>query len=77
LHQYKEKSTQSLKWAREMPMLFLWGAVAFGVYTVALAELGDRFSGSMLLAGNATFAMMWGIGGIVGDAPRISGSKFG
>jgi MFS family permease len=48
------------------PLLFLWGAAAFGGYTVALAELGDRFSGSMLLAGNAAFAMMWGVGGLVG-----------
>jgi MFS family permease len=48
------------------PLLFLWGASAFGGYTVALAELGDRFSGSMLLAGNAAFAMMWGVGGLIG-----------
>lgn len=48
------------------PLLFLWGAAAFGGYTVALAELGDRFSGGMLLAGNAAFGMMWGVGGLVG-----------
>ena len=48
------------------PVLFVWGAVAFGIYTVALAELGDRFSGSMLLSGNAAFAMMWGLGGVMG-----------
>ena len=48
------------------PLLFIWGAVAFGIYTVTLAELGDRFSGSMLLAGNAAFALMWGLGGVLG-----------
>ena len=48
------------------PLLFVWGAMAFGIYPVAMAELGDRFSGSMLLAGNAGFAVMWGVGGIVG-----------
>lgn len=48
------------------PLLFFWGAAAFGIYTVALTELGDRFSGSMLLAGNAAFAMVWGLGGILG-----------
>ncbi len=53
------------------PLLFIWGAVTFGVYTVALAELGDRFSGRMLLIGNAAFAMIWGIGGVVG--PPIAG----
>lgn len=55
------------------PLLFLWGAMAFGVYPVAMAELGDRFSGAMLLAGNAAFAVMWGVGGIVG-APSTGGA---
>lgn len=55
------------------PLLFIWGAVAFGVYTVALAELGDRFSGRMLLVGNAAFAMMWGIGGVIG--PPVAGGS--
>ena len=53
------------------PLLFFWGAFSFGSYTVALAELGDRFSGRMLLAGNAAFGMAWGIGGIVG--PPLAG----
>lgn len=48
------------------PMLFVWGSVAFGTYTIALVELGDRFSGALLLAGNGAFAMMWGVGGILG-----------
>ncbi len=48
------------------PLLVFWGAMAFGVYPVALAELGDRFSGALLLAGNAAFALMWGVGGLVG-----------
>ena len=38
----------------------------YGVFTLALAELGDRFSGSLLLAGNAAFALMWGVGGLIG-----------
>lgn len=54
------------------PMLFFWGAVAFGTYTVAMVELGDRFKGGLLLAGNSAFGIMWGIGGIVG--PSIAGS---
>jgi MFS family permease len=48
------------------PYLFLWGAAAFGVYTAALIELGDRFRGAELLAGNAAFSLMWGLGGIAG-----------
>ncbi len=48
------------------PFVFIWGALAYGIYTLALAELGARYSGAMLVAGNAAFAMMWGVGGIVG-----------
>ncbi len=54
------------------PLLILWGAVAFGVYTVSLAELGDRFEGETLLAGNAAFALVWGVGGLMG--PAVSGT---
>ncbi len=54
--------TPALRW----PLLLFWGAMAFGVYPVALAELGDRFSGALLLAGNAAFALMWGVGGLIG-----------
>ncbi len=53
-------------------MLFVWGAVAFGTYTVAMVELGDRFTGTLLLAGNSAFGLMWGIGGIIG--PSVVGS---
>ena len=54
------------------PLLFVWGAFSYGVFTVTLAELGDRFSGPLLLAGNAAFAMMWGIGGLIG--PPVVGT---
>jgi len=54
------------------PMLFIWGAIAFGTYTVAMVELGDRFSGALLLAGNSAFGIMWGLGGIVG--PSVGGT---
>ena len=53
------------------PMLFVWGALAFGTYTVAMVELGARFSGTLLLAGNAAFGLMWGLGGIIG--PSLTG----
>lgn len=48
------------------PVLVVMGGVGYGVYTMALVELGDRFSGATLVAGNAAFALMWGAGGIVG-----------
>ena len=54
------------------PVLVVMGGVGYGVYTMALVELGNRFRGSTLVAGNAAFALMWGFGGIVG--PPASGS---
>ena len=50
------------------PLMFLWGGTTFGVYTLALVMLGARFTGQMLVAGNAAFAVMWGIGGIFGPS---------
>jgi fucose permease len=46
------------------PFIFVWGAVSYGIYTMTIIELGERFTGSMLVAGNAAFSMMWGVGGI-------------
>jgi MFS family permease len=50
----------------QWPLAFMWGALSYGIYTVALVELGERFSGAMLVAGNAAFALMWGVGGMSG-----------
>jgi MFS family permease len=49
------------------PLLFAWGAAGFGVYTVALAQLGHRFTGAALVSGTTAFTMTWGIGGILGS----------
>lgn len=48
------------------PLIFLWGGVSFGIYTMALIALGERFSGAALIAGNAAFALVWGVGGMAG-----------
>ncbi len=48
------------------PLLVVMGGVGYGVYTMALVELGTRFRGRQLVAGNAAFALMWGMGGIIG-----------
>jgi MFS family permease len=48
------------------PLAFVIGAVSYGLYSVALVELSERFSGAMLVAGNAAFAMMYGVGGLGG-----------
>ncbi len=49
------------------PLVFVWGGVTFGIYTLSLIQLGERFSGLTLIAGNAAFAFAWGLGGIVGS----------
>jgi MFS family permease len=51
---------------------FFWGGVAFGIYTLSMKELGDRFTGRMLVTGNAAFAMAWSLGNLTG--PVFSGS---
>jgi MFS family permease len=53
------------------PFLFFWGAVSYGIYTMSIIELGERFSGTTLVAGNAAFAMTWGVGGII--VPPVTG----
>lgn len=56
-------------------ILFVWGGLGAGVYTLALVELGQRFRGATLLAGNAAFGIAWGAGGIIG--PATTGSLMG
>ncbi|WP_292654797.1 MFS transporter, partial [Mesorhizobium sp.] len=54
------------------PCVFIWGAVSYGIYTMSIIELGERFNGSALVAGNAAFSLMWGVGGIA--VPPLAGS---
>jgi MFS family permease len=49
------------------PVLLIAGATGYGMYTVGLASLGDRFEGDELVAGNAAFAGMWGTGALAGS----------
>ena len=49
------------------PVVVLAGAAGYGVYTVSLASLGNRFSGIELINGSAAFAAMWGIGALIGS----------
>ena len=54
------------------PVLIILGSAGFGVYTVALALLGERFNGDALIAGAAAFSTMWGLGAIVGPPAASS-----
>ena len=49
------------------PTLVTVGATGYGVYTVSLTSLGDRFSGPELVNGSAAFAVMWGAGALFGS----------
>ncbi len=50
------------------PTLLVWGGLIVGIYTVALALLGERFQGNDLVAGNAAFGLVWGLGAMAGPA---------
>jgi MFS family permease len=49
------------------PLLLALGASGFGIYTVGLAQLGDRFKGPDLIAGTAAFSTVWGLGALTGS----------
>jgi len=48
--------------------LFVWGATAFGVYTLSVTLIGQHLTGIRLVAANAAFGLMWGAGALVGPA---------
>ena len=49
------------------PVLTIAGAASAGIYTVALGELGERFSGHELVTGTASFSTTWGLGALAGS----------
>ncbi|MFI7857919.1 MFS transporter [Pseudomonas promysalinigenes] len=57
------------------PMLVLLGAVAGGIYTLALVLIGQRFKGQDLVTANASVGLLWGVGSLVG--PLVSGAAMG
>jgi MFS family permease len=52
-------------------VLFFWGGLAAGLYTVGLTQLGARFSGADLAAANGLFVMLYAVGMLVG--PGVGG----
>ena len=57
----------SLLW----PALVVLGAVAGGIYTLALILIGQDFRGPDLITANASVGLLWGIGSLAG--PLLSG----
>ncbi|MCE9648941.1 MAG: MFS transporter [Parvibaculum sp.] len=51
-----------------MPVIFVFGGVVSGLYTIGLTLLGQRFRDGDLAAANAAFVMMYNVGGLVGPA---------
>ncbi len=47
-------------------VLLIIGATSVGIYTVALAELGERFSGKELVTGTSAMSTTWGTGALFG-----------
>lgn len=52
--------------------LVVWGAVAFGVYTLSLTLIGQHLMGIRLVAATAGFGIAWGAGALAG--PWIAGT---
>jgi len=53
--------------------LFLMGGAAGGLYTLAIVQIGDRYSGGRLVSANAFVGLLWGLGGLLG--PLLAGAS--
>lgn len=53
-------------WRASAAILFVWGGVVAGLYTVGLAHLGSKLSGRDLASANAAFVFCYGIGMLIG-----------
>ncbi|MTI16382.1 MFS transporter [Rhodobacteraceae bacterium RKSG542] len=49
-------------------LLFFWGGLNGGLYTIGLTHLGHRFKGADLASANAAFVMMYSFGLLFGPA---------
>ena len=47
-------------------LVFVWGGLFVGIYTVMLAIVGSRFEGRELVGVYAVMGSAWGIGALVG-----------
>ncbi|MGY6710581.1 MAG: MFS transporter [Rhizobiaceae bacterium] len=53
-------------WYATAALLFVWGGVVAGLYTVGLAHLGSRLTGRDLASANAAFVLCYGVGMLAG-----------
>lgn len=52
-------------------MLFIWGGIFVGIYTVAITWVGERFKGSQLAGIYVAMSVAWGAGALAG--PLLGG----
>lgn len=57
------------------PLLFLWGGVALGLYTLSLSLVGERFGPRDLASANAVFIFCYNAGNLIG--PVAAGGAVG
>ncbi|MGI4941846.1 MAG: MFS transporter [Janthinobacterium lividum] len=50
------------------PLLFVWGGLFVGIYTVMMALVGSRFRGSDLVSVYAVMSVAWGAGAFIGPS---------
>ncbi|MGH6761500.1 MAG: MFS transporter [Phyllobacterium sp.] len=53
-------------WTLTAALLFAWGGVVAGLYTVGLAHLGSKLTGRELASANAAFVFCYGLGMLAG-----------
>jgi MFS family permease len=56
-------------------VIFVWGGLFVGIYTVMLAMVGGRFTGNDLVGVYAVMGLAWGAGALVG--PMLAGVAMG
>jgi MFS family permease len=50
------------------PVLFVWGGVFVGIYSLMMAIVGSRFTGAELVGIYAVMGLVWGVGALLGPA---------
>jgi MFS family permease len=53
-------------------LLFVWGGIVMGIYTIGLTLLGERFKGAELANANAAYVMLYAAGLLAG--PTVEGA---
>ncbi|KLN62073.1 hypothetical protein WH96_00570 [Kiloniella spongiae] len=51
-------------------LLFCWGGILTSIYNTVLTAVGHEYKGADLIAANASFGFLWGVGGLM---PLIGG----